>query len=726
MKRAPRATLLALQLALAASATLTVVPLRALPAPVAAPQGDRLAAARAQDALSARIDKAVRLATEDHAGAVAALDRIEASLTQPLAGETRRQLARARLQALVEALRPDALELALSELDWPSTGAAGIDRALLEAQLEELRGRGSAAAEKARLALEQLREHCPPPSTLRANVLQLESAPPVGADSGRDGASADGLAAHPHCDYRSMWTALRIIEREALSEGLLTQARAGTLERLELARAAGDLYRTALAWSGLAMLAARENEAAAVIARYQARAREAAERSGEPSLRIRILINEAANAAFAGDAETAMRRNRSALALSRSAGLKRLQALLLNNIADAHLRLGQPRQALSAVREGLPLARASGLRSVELALNSNLGLAQIALGRVEQGRQQLAQLERLREAEGGAGERVAMLREYGEALATAGDAEGALALYHRERELAKQISEQNLAAALREIQQSFDAEVRQRDMALLRDQVATRDAELATQDLTLRIGLLLLAVLAVLLLIAGLLYRNLRGRERLLSARRERLRQESELDPLTGLGNRRAMTARMLAQAAAGGPSGALLLLDVDHFKAINDRFGHAVGDAVLVEVGRRLAASLRRQDAVVRWGGEEFLIHADGVGGEQAMLLARRTLEKLASEPIDTVAGQVRVGASIGLCLLRLNPNAPDLPWEQALRLADLALYAAKSRGRGRAVGLLAITAVEPDALLRVEEDFEAAERSGLLQVQSVVLANA
>jgi diguanylate cyclase (GGDEF)-like protein len=668
----------------------------------------------AQD-LEAAIDQALRLAPEDFAAASAALDTIESENRAGASAEGQRRLQRARLQALAEAARAKDLQKALDELDWVDSAASRIDRLLLEAQLEELHGRGGRAAEKARAAVQLLREDCPAPSTLRVNVLRSQVASQAADVAG-------GLDQHPRCDYRALYRALRIVEREALSEGLIAQARSGALERLELARAAGDPYRTAQAWSALARLAVQDGEAENVVARYQARAREAAERSGDPALRISMLVNEAANAAMSGDAETALRRNRSALALSRSAGLTRVQSLLLNNIADAHLRLRQPRQALAAVREGLPLAIAAGLRPVEGALRTNEGLAKIALGRIAEGKRVLAEVESSLDSEGAAGERVSLLREFGEALAEAGDAAGALELYHRERALAASISEKNLEAALREIQQSFDAEVRQRDVALLQDQVATRDAELASQDLTLRIGLLLLAVLAILLLIAGLLYRRLRGRERILSARRERLRQESELDPLTGLGNRRAFSAHMAAQASAEGLSGALLLLDIDHFKAINDRYGHAAGDTVLVEVGRRLAAGLRREDVVVRWGGEEFLIHAHAVAAEQALLLARRTLERVMVEPVDTAVGALPVSMSLGLCMLRLHPQDSALPWEQALRLADLALYAAKSRGRGRAIALLGIASPGPEALRQVEADFEAAERSGTLQVLSVV----
>ena len=95
--------------------------------------------------------------------------------------------------------------------------------------------------------------------------------------------------------------------------------------------------------------------------------------------------------------------------------------------------------------------------------------------------------------------------------------------------------------------------------------------------------------------------------------------------------------------------------------------------------------------------------------------------LERIAGDPVETANGSLKVTASLGLCMDSL-PSCPvALNWEERLRLADLALYAAKSRGRGRAVGVLD-SAADGDALRAPEIDFEAAERSGRLRVQSVV----
>ncbi len=685
------------------------------------------------DLPAARIDAAVRLASEDPRRALAALDALAVQWGLPPAAEQvlspdeglavgavpehatlLRLLSRARLQVLVDARDAAALAAALAGTPPQAAPASpeAADHALMRAQLAELENRPRDAAERASAALTFYRASCPLPAALRAGVEAV---------GGLDAPEATDLRSSPHCDYRAIWQAERILERQAMTSGVQTQARASAEMRLALALAAGDAHRAAQTGSLLAYLAALAAEPASEVDRLLGQARAYAEQAGDSELRIRILVNESAVASLQGDARTGVARIRSALALARSAGLQRLQPMLLTNLADAQLRLRQPRQALRTVEEALPLAERLGEVRVLHALRNNAGLALIGLGQIEAGKREMERSEALLGGEGNSGQRVAMLREFGEALAAAGDARGALDLYHRERALAAQISRENLEAALREIQASFDAEVRQRDMALLQDQVATRNEELASQDLTLRIWLLLLALLGVLLLLGGVLYGRLRGRERLLSERRERLRRESEQDPLTGLGNRRAFEARMQA-LPSHAPPGALLLLDVDHFKRINDRHGHAAGDVVLVEVARRILACLRREDLVVRWGGEEFLIHVAGMDSARALGLARRILERIAGDPVETANGSLQVTASLGLCMDSL-PSCPvALNWEERLRLADLALYAAKSRGRGRAVGVVD-SAADGDTLRAPEIDFEAAERSGRLRVQSVVV---
>jgi len=150
----------------------------------------------------------------------------------------------------------------------------------------------------------------------------------------------------------------------------------------------------------------------------------------------------------------------------------------------------------------------------------------------------------------------------------------------------------------------------------------------------------------------------------------------ARLDPLTGLSNRRGFAER-LAAAFAAGERFALLALDLDRFKPVNDAFGHAVGDALLRLAARRLRAAVRAGDAVARLGGDEFAVILRGDAGAEA--LAARLAEML-GRPFLVEGHACNVGASLGLAVA---PDDGD-DAESLLRAADLALYRAKAEGRG------------------------------------------
>lgn len=167
--------------------------------------------------------------------------------------------------------------------------------------------------------------------------------------------------------------------------------------------------------------------------------------------------------------------------------------------------------------------------------------------------------------------------------------------------------------------------------------------------------------------------------------RRElRSRHEAEHDPLTQLHNRRAgerLIQAAIETAKEAGAVCAFLLIDLDKFKPINDTFGHDAGDQVLIEVARRLRASLRSSDWVIRWGGDEFLVLLTQNGGHFAPdRVADKLIERIA-QPVDLGEGRIAtLGASIGMALF------PEHGEDAALliELADNAMYRAKKQGRG------------------------------------------
>lgn len=166
---------------------------------------------------------------------------------------------------------------------------------------------------------------------------------------------------------------------------------------------------------------------------------------------------------------------------------------------------------------------------------------------------------------------------------------------------------------------------------------------------------------------------------------REDLRFRATHDDLTTIPNR-GVILDVLArehsrQLREGGVFG-IALLDLDHFKYVNDKFGHLSGDAVLKEAARRINGLLRPYDMVGRYGGEEFLVVASGADAKGILAVAERIRKTIESTPFVTDAGQIPITASIGVAA-STDPGLVDA--QALLRLADEALYRAKERGRNR-----------------------------------------
>jgi diguanylate cyclase (GGDEF)-like protein len=164
----------------------------------------------------------------------------------------------------------------------------------------------------------------------------------------------------------------------------------------------------------------------------------------------------------------------------------------------------------------------------------------------------------------------------------------------------------------------------------------------------------------------------------------EETRRQSMTDPLTGVGNFRQLTTtlgREVERAIRFHRPLSVLMLDLDHFKRVNDSRGHAVGDAVLREFATRLHGCLREVDVVARYGGEEFAVILPETGAPGASTVADRVLSAIRDEPFTAIGQQLRITVSIGAASFPDHGNSAA----EVMRSADAALYAAKRAGRDR-----------------------------------------
>ena len=221
------------------------------------------------------------------------------------------------------------------------------------------------------------------------------------------------------------------------------------------------------------------------------------------------------------------------------------------------------------------------------------------------------------------------------------------------------------------------------------------------------LGLITMFIMALLLFLQ---HRRLNGE---LQRANVVLQEASLTDPLTGLRNRRYFSATIEADVGQALRSHAdnhdphirdlvFYLIDADNFKDVNDRFGHDVGDKVLIEMARRISSSIRHSDVLVRWGGEEFLIVSRYTDRKEAELLAQRVLSAVADTPFTLGGPEATIHRT---CSLGWAPfpwfadNTRVISYEEVLSLADRALQRAKQGGKNRAVGMLPAAGKGPSA---------------------------
>jgi diguanylate cyclase len=201
---------------------------------------------------------------------------------------------------------------------------------------------------------------------------------------------------------------------------------------------------------------------------------------------------------------------------------------------------------------------------------------------------------------------------------------------------------------------------------------------LSPQTLEVMRSLNILTTIGLLAYLSGLYYRMVAQAEK-------QLTHLATTDPLTGLHNRRSMAdlaAYEIVQRRRHGEPLSVVLADIDHFKQINDRHGHEVGDAVLAAISLALREAVREQDSIGRWGGEEFLILMPQASMAQASKVAERLREQVQQMVLTPGGEPLRITLTMGV-----SEHQKDEPLDQLIRRADEALYRGKAQGRDQVV---------------------------------------
>ncbi|MES2130140.1 MAG: tetratricopeptide repeat-containing diguanylate cyclase [Pseudomonadota bacterium] len=427
----------------------------------------------------------------------------------------------------------------------------------------------------------------------------------------------------------------------------------------------------------------------------------------------------------------ALKALQAALALERQIGANAMIANTLVNLSDSYLKARDYPRVLSYANEAIQEAQRLNDQSIEATARANIGEAYLGMGRIAEGKRSFELGMAFYEKSGDKPELQLILMEYGSALEHAGDMAGAVAAYHRERAISNELFQKQRQKAMWELQEKYETEKKQRQIELLSRENLVKSTEIDNRRLQQRVWWLLAVVFALASVIVGLLYRKVRQANAQLEVKNLELKAQSSRDPLTALYNRRHfqdfMRSHLQVEKRGAGTSGeemvgALFLLDVDHFKHVNDTYGHAAGDAVLKMIAENLRIILRETDMIVRWGGEEFLAFLPAIPRSTLEEIARRLLTGISAHTIDYQDSRISVNVSIGFAPFPLVPGEHPLPWERAVNLVDMALYLAKAHGRNRAYGVRGFANFEQTSMEAIEQDLERAWRAGFVDL-SIVL---
>ena len=406
-------------------------------------------------------------------------------------------------------------------------------------------------------------------------------------------------------------------------------------------------------------------------------------------------------------------------------GTEAFQQIAQTNLSAHHIHRGEYAQAIRYTLVSEKLARQLGDDiGVAFAL-SNRGSAMARGGRVDEGVALMNLAMEKADQVGGRRVVIDLLSEQVNVLELAGRDKEALAALRRVFKLSADITSAEREKAVLELQEKFSAERKTREIERLSLSNARSQAEVAARAWQQRLW----AAVAVGLLLSSVLLvqwvRMVRRRNRTLVVDNATLTSQSIHDPLTGAYNRRHFEQLMAQQEATihgrsddGNYRAAvgLILLDVDHFKLVNDTYGHAAGDEVLRVVAERLRAVVREQDAVVRWGGEEFVLVLPGTPPEGLPIVAAKALSEIGREPVLHDGLEIVVRVSAGAIAW---PAWPTQSWADALHVADTALYLSKTGGRNRAHCFMGLR--EGADLSRVHGDLAGAAAAGDVDLRVV-----
>lgn len=362
----------------------------------------------------------------------------------------------------------------------------------------------------------------------------------------------------------------------------------------------------------------------------------------------------------------------------------RVEMLAYNNAGAAKLLMSELDEAKQYLQQGLAIAKRIGNVNERSVTEFNLGYIKVLQGEHDEGLREMLAAAEVFNSFAQKREQAILLSHIARAYEIAGNYKKQAEVLQQQVQMTSELAAAESDQKISELQVRYQAAEKSYEIKLLEQQANLREQELAVQQRQQQLFALAAGSLVLLILLFALGYRKTRRLNSLLNDANAELHEQSLRDPLTGLYNRRAVYDQLLRDdKRLYTGNHAVFIIDIDHFKTINDRHGHNIGDEVLIEFGRRVRQAVRKTDMAVRWGGEEFLLVLEHVNAEQVLQVARKLLSDISEKAFHTSAGRLHITLSGGCSVIASHQQPPN--WEQTVKQVDTLLYQAKAEGRNR-----------------------------------------
>lgn len=395
----------------------------------------------------------------------------------------------------------------------------------------------------------------------------------------------------------------------------------------------------------------------------------------------------------------------------------------MNNLGAIYIEQQNYSAANAILHEALAEATSINDQDNVQLIRFNLGYLQVLSGQAEPGLAQMHDAFGYYQKKNNKTEIEGFLSWFAKAYKTLGDYQKLAETLEWQMQLREEVMSAEREKNTRDLLARYDLKSQSQQITILQQQNELQEELLKNKQLQQTITLLFILVMCFATVLLVNLYRKVRKTNRRLKEVNKQLEYQSLRDPLTGLLNRRAMQEHMARRhkSSAAKPCG-LLLLDIDFFKQINDNYGHTAGDAVLVEISRRLMTLIGDTELLIRWGGEEFLLVVQRPAITDIDKLCRQILKEVSQLAVHYEGRDITVTISGGYINLPFAGVAEhQFNWEKVLQVADMALYLSKVNGRDQINLIDGLNVSFSDAEPHLQSDLNGAIRENMVNYHTI-----